>query len=409
MRLHRLAIIVVVEVAFGACIDTDSNTDLVTAGPPEIAQVLLDEAYTDASGAPEFRRVFAFGTHPTATPDEEHPVTNAHASNQHLRVIMDQLVRGNRLQQIQCRDVVALDGNGNETAFGDIPDDTTPTDIAKCAVSDAALPQSCIGDHLTCICQIQTGCDGIAFGAPVGVLDDNDDGAADNMQLKPGSVQIVCGSNGSIAVPLNLSTSYYNPSGNQLVPAAGGSDALGPAIVLVPVNQFSPTAMGGFLPTNTTCGLKFDPSVVDEKNLEVCAIPGGRPAACTGRLADCPQFLAGCTPGDVSAFSFGTEALSLISPLTPGEMGVSLTAPETFTANAPLLQSSLANTTIMPAPPGGMTISLDTGTEEQITLTFPTGLVASTQYTLTFPTSVTDQFGQGLPAPLVITFTTASM
>src|SRR6185312_3077562 len=70
MRLHRLAIILIVEVAFGACVDTDSNTDLVTAGPPEIAQVRLNEAFTDASGAPETRRVFAFGTHPTATADQ---------------------------------------------------------------------------------------------------------------------------------------------------------------------------------------------------------------------------------------------------------------------------------------------------------------------------------------------------
>ncbi|HEY1814678.1 MAG TPA: Ig-like domain-containing protein [Kofleriaceae bacterium] len=399
MRLHRLAIILVVEVVFGACVDTDSNTDLVTAGPPEIAQVRLNEAYTDASGAPGVRRVFAFGTHPTATSDEEHPVTTAAASGQVLRIIMDQLVRGNRLEQIQCRDVVAIDGNGNQTAFSDVPDDATPPDIAKCAVSDAALPQSCVGDHLSCICQIQSGCDGIAFGAPVGVLDNNDDGAADNMQLKPGAVAITCGTGGSIPVPIDLADSYWNPSGNQLVPAAGGSDALGPAIVLVPE--------GGYLPTNTTCGLTFAPTVVDEKNLEVCAVPGGRPAACTGRLADCPQFLAGCTPGDTTAFSFGVQALAIISPITDGETGVSLTLPEFFTANAPLLASSIANITITPAPPGGVSITLPM--PSQIEMMFLGGLAPSTQYTITIPTSLTDQFGQGLPAPLVITFTSASM
>src|SRR6185312_11022699 len=297
------------------------------------------------------------------------------------------------------RGVVAVDGNGNQTTFSDVPDNATPDDIAKCAVSDAALPQSCGGALATCLCQIQTGCAGIAYGAPVGVLDDNDDGAADNMQLKPGAVGIVCGPNGSISVPIDLSMSYWNPSGNQLVPAAGGSDALGPAIVIVP--------QGNYLPTNTTCSLKFDPKVVDQKNLQVCAVPGGRPAACTGRLADCPQFLAGCTPGDVSAFSFGVQALSIISPITDNEMGVSLTLPEFFTANAPLLQSSIANITITPAPPGGVSITLPM--PSQIEIMFLGGLAPSTQYTLTFPTSVTDTFGQGLPAPLVVHFTSASM
>ena len=145
----RLGIVLVVglalDLALGACIDTDSNTDLVTAGPPEIAQVRLNEAYSDTSGASEVRRVFAFGTQPTATADEEHPVTTAVATGQALRVISDQLLRGNRLEQIPCRDVVALDGNGDQTMFSDVPDDATPDDIAKCAVSNAALAQSCVG------------------------------------------------------------------------------------------------------------------------------------------------------------------------------------------------------------------------------------------------------------------------
>ena len=73
------------------------------------------------------------------------------------------------------------------------------------------------------------------------------------------------------------------------------------------------------MPTNVTCGLKFDPNVVDQKMLQICAVPGGRPADCTGRLADCPEFLADCTPGDVSAFSFGVEALSISSPIIDGQ------------------------------------------------------------------------------------------
>jgi hypothetical protein len=395
----RLGIVLVVGLGFSGCVDTDSNTDLVTAGPPEIAQVRLNEAFTDVSGASEVDRVFAFGTQPTATAQDEHAVTTATATMQSLRVISDQLLRGNRLEQIECRDIVALDNNGNPTTFSDVPDDATPDDIAKCAVSDAALDQSCVGSMVTCICQIQAGCDGVAFGDPVGVLDNNFDGAADKTQLKPGIIQLACGPDGSIPVPVDPSMSYWNPSGNQLVPAEGGFDAMGPAIVLVPE--------GGIMPTNVTCGLTFDPSVVDQKDLQMCAVPGGRPADCTGRLADCPEFLANCTPGDVSAFSFGVEALSISSPIIDGQMDVPLTLPLFFNANAPLLAASVANITFSPTPPGGVAITLSSSTSIQ--MVFATGLAPSTMYTITFPTTLTDTFGQGLPAPLVVTFTSASM
>ena len=78
-----------------------------------------------------------------------------------------------------------------------------------------------------------------------------------------------------------------------------------------------------------------------------------------------------------------------------------------FNANAPLLASTIANVTFVPAPPGGVTITLSSSTSVQ--MVFATGLAPSTMYTITFPTTVTDTFGQGLPAPLVITFTSASM
>ncbi len=231
------------------------------------------------------------------------------------------------------------------------------------------------------------------------MLDNNSDGAADNTQLKPGVISLVCGPNNSIQVPVDPSMSYWNPSGDQLVPAEGGFDAMGPAIVLVPE--------GGILPTNVTCGLTFDPSVVDEKDLQMCAVPGGRPADCTGRLADCPDFLANCTPGDVSAFSFGVEALAISSPIIDGQTNVPLDQPLFFNANAPLLASTVANVTFTPTPPGGVTITLSSATSVQ--MVFATGLAPSTMYTITFPTTVTDTFGQGLPAPLVVNFTSASM
>jgi hypothetical protein len=401
MHLRLGLLFVGLALALGGCIDTDSNTDLVTAGPPEIAQVRLVEQYQDTTGTPETRRVFAYGNQPTATAADEHAVTTAAANDQALRVIMDQLLRGNRLEQVECRDIVALDANGNPTKFSDVTDDATPDDIAKCAVSDAALPQSCIGANLTCICQIPAGCDGVAFGAPVGVLDNNGDGAADATQFKPGAVSIVCGPNNDIPVPVDPSMSYWNPSGDQLVPAKGGFDALGPAMVLVPY--------GGILPTNVNCGLQFDPSVVDDANLEVCAIPGGRPADCTGRLADCPQFLAGCNPGDVSAVSWGVEPLSIGCTVNNGDSGVPLAQPIFCNSNAPLFTSSVNNITFTAAtgPAPDATIALSNSSTIQIA--FNTPMTPMTMYTLTLPTTVSDSFQQGLPAPIVITFTTGTM
>lgn len=404
--MHLRLGLLFVGLALGGCIDTDSNTDLVTAGPPEIAQVRLVEEYQDTTGTPETRRVFAFGNQPTATTADEHAVTTAAANDQSLRVIMDQLLRGNRLEQVECRGIVALDANGNPTMFSDVTDDATPDDIAKCAVSDAALPESCVGANLTCICEIPPtsplgGCDGIAYGQPVGVLDNNGDGAADFEQFKPGVVSIVCGPNNDIPVPVDPSMSYWNPSGDQLVPAKGGFDALGPAMVLVPY--------GGFLPTNVTCGLQFDPSVVDDANLEVCAIPGGRPADCTGRLADCPQFLAGCNPGDVSAVTWGVEPLSISCTVNDGDTGVPLDQPIFCNSNAPLFTSSVNNITFTAAtgPAPDATIALSSSSTIQIS--FNTPMTASTMYTLTLPTTVTDSFQQGLPASIVITFTTGTM
>lgn len=380
------------------CVDYTSNTDLDDNGPPAIAEVRLVEDWTGAGGMAEPpRTVFAYGSFPGATADDEHAVTTASVVLQKFRIIMDQLLRGNRLQQIQCRDNINFDENGQPSPWGNVPDDATPVDIAKCAVSDAALPLSCIGDNLVCICDIPGGCGSVALGAPVGVLDSNMDGAADATRFMPNAVTVVCGSDDSIVVPTDLVNSYWNPSGDQQVPAEGGYDALGPAIVLLTAGQY--------LPTNTTCSVKFAPTVISKANQEVCAPQGGRPASCTGRLDDCPDYYSTCVQGDTHYFSFGTDVLVIISSLAEGSTDESLTAPLYFTASAPLLLSSLSNITIAPAVPD-MQISLNS---TQLTFTFPTGLQPSTLYTITFPTTVTDSFGQGLPQPFVLTFTTAAM
>jgi hypothetical protein len=350
----------------------------------------------DTTGSTLSRRVFGFGTFPDATSDLDHPVTSAAPTGQSLRIIMDELLVGNALEEIQCR------GQVDNDAFSSVPLGATPDDIALCSVNTDALKASCHGDHAVCICQLDAGCPSgtmtVAKGDPVGVLDNNNDGAADNTSFKAGAVGIRCtGSGASIDVPIDLDQSYWNPSGDQQVPAMGGYDALGPAIVLFPT--------GGFLPTHLTCGLTFADDVVDKQNNKVCAPPAGRPASCTGALDDCSKDLE-CAPGDVSAFQFTTEALKLtVLAIADGATGVNGANAIFINANAPLDLASIQNITLSPAPPGAFDITLATATKIKINFTVP--LAPATKYTLTIPASVTDTFGQGLPTPVTITFTTA--
>jgi len=390
--LARYGIVLAIVSSVGtACTDQSSFTNLNPDGPPALAEVRLKETYQDSTSSTTFlsRRVFAFGTFPDATADLDHPVTSASVSGQSLRIIMDELLVGNALEEVQCR------GQVDDDAFSSVPLGATPDDIALCAVNTDALKQSCHGDHAVCICHIAGGCPGgVAEGDPVGVLDVNNDGAADNTSFKAGAVGIKCG---AIDVPIDQDQSYWNPSGDQQVPAMGGYDALGPAIVLVP--------KGGLLPTNLNCGLTFADDVVDKQNNKVCAPPVGRPATCTGAIEDCSADLE-CTPGDVSAFQFKSDALRVtVLGVTDGATGVNATNPIFINSNAPLDPTSVQTITIMPAPPGGYTITQTM--PSQVKITFTTPLAAMTMYTITFPTTVTDTFMQGLPAATTISFTTA--
>ena len=394
--LARFVVALLVVSSVGtACTNQESFTNLNPDGPPAIAEVRLKESYTNAASPTTFlsRRVFGFGTFPDATADVDHPVTSASASGQSLRIIMDELLLGNRLEEVQCRAQV------DEDAFSSVPDGATPDDIAACAVNTDSLKLSCKGDHAVCICHNAAGClvgtNTVAEGDPVGVLDVNSDGAADNTSFKAGAVGIRCG---AIDVPIDLDMSYWNPSGDQQVPAMGGYDALGPAIVLVP--------KGGSVPTNSTCGLTFSSDVLDKQGNKVCAPPEGRPASCAGAIDDCQASLM-CTPGDMSAFSFKTEGLRVtILGVTDGATGVSGTMPIFANANAPLAADVITKVTITPAPPADFVISQPMPAQIKFT-PGATPLTSGVTYTITFPVTVTDTYGQPLPAPVTVSFTIA--
>jgi len=353
-----------------------------------IEQVRLVEIYSLGTAQGLERVVFGFGTHPMASSDEEHAVTTAKAASNELRIIMDELLPGNDLEEIQCRYPV------DDDAFARVPLGATPDDIARCSAAQDVLPSLCPGANRlsVCICQIDGGClTGSTVtpkGESVGVLDKDQDGAADNTRFIDGAVGIVCG---AITIPLNLEMSYWTPSGDQQEPAQGGFDALGPAVVVVP---------GGALPTSRECGVAFSPEVVDKDGNQVCAPPGG-------------DVTKGCVPGDTSAFKFTVEPLSFTLGQAIVDPGQSRTADVEIKANVPLDPGSIAAITVTEAPATSytqFTAMLDPLNASEILIhwTAPGGLAATTRYTITLPTTVTDAYHQPVPQPFAVAFTTGA-
>jgi hypothetical protein len=398
-----------------SCTETESATNLHTNGPPSIEQIRIVEA--PAGNTPQ--TIFGFGWFPGVTEDIDHAVTSAAATDQKLRIIMGKLLVGNYLQQIACKVPVRLDpSDGMPTAFDNVPRGATPDDIAKCTESDV-VSKTCTGALATCICQLDGGCQNgnIAKGVAVGIIDANADGAADQMRFMPGAVSLKCKGNISgdvINVPTDLDNSYWNPSGFQQAPIIPGVcgpcyDDLGPAIILQPVSVGMPATP--MVPTNSTCGLVFSTDVVDKSDTEVCAAPTGRPPDCDNVNLDQCKLDQACTPGDVSSFSFTTEPLALsIVEFADGDTGVPRTGSVTVQTHdkVPLDPGSIANILIEEGTTtyAAYTVTLVQSNVMRITWTAPTGLAPNQQYTITFRTTFADFYHQGLPAPVVVHFTT---
>jgi hypothetical protein len=358
------------------------------------------------------RRVFAFGTHELAVADEIQPPGHDRNRPQQQPAPRDR--RAARWKQpqkeIACRLPPHDPDEGRVDAVQAVPLGANPDDIARCSVADDVLFSSCQGATAVCICRNPMGCarsttcndadpaiPKCSLGStctggvcvvemgPVGVLDINQDGATDDTRMMPGAIKLTCG---SLDVPIDLDSSYWNPSGDQNRPAAGGFDALGPAVVLSPL---------GPMPTNLPCSVQFGDKVVDKENRQVCAPAGG-------------DITASCTEGDLSAFTFKTEALALsAASWLDGDSGVNRTDPALFSVNAPLDVANIGNITVKEGGTNftAFTVTLMMPTLLQITWTAP-GLAADTLYEITFTPQVTDTFNQGLPAPQIFTFTTGA-
>jgi len=367
-----------------ACGVPTSASDLHPGGPPMIEQVRLTEVYS-VGGVGAERQVFAFGSHPMAGVVDAHPVSMAKASGNSLRIIIDEPLRGAALEEISCRFVV------DDDAFDRVPAGATPDDLARCAVPQAELASRCPGANpmSVCVCKNDGGCpsgDGVTpRGQSVGVLDQDQDGAPDRLRFIAGAVTITCG---GIEVATDPDRSFWTPAGNQQQ-AAGGFDALGPAVVVSP-------RVG--LPTGATCGVTFAPDVVDLDGNRVCAPAGG-------------ELARGCTPGDTSAVAFTVEPLLLTLEEPVTDPGQPRTQDIVIKAVAPLDPSSLAEITVTEAPATRYTQFTATLTNPA-TITFhwtaPGGLAAGTRYTIVVPTTVTDTYHQPAQQPLSIAFTTGA-
>jgi hypothetical protein len=314
-------------------------------------------------------------------------MVTAAPTGQKIRVVVDELLIGNYLEEIACRAPV------DDDAYDFVPLGTTPDDIAKCSVARDVLPSSCPGsmEHAVCLCKIEGGCGETPMGGPVGVLDVNQDGAADDTHFIPGAVGIHCG---NTDVGIDLNNSYWQPSGDQNKPAMGGFDALGPAVVLTPdTNTVPPT---NALPTNSKCQLTFAPNVVDKQNNQVCAPAGG-------------DVTKSCQPGDVSAFEFQSQALTISNQsFADGDTGIDRIAPVVIVSNAPLAPGSIAAVTVKQGATNftGFTVTLPT--PQTLRINWTAMLPASTTFTITIATTLADVYGQPLVMPVTYTFTTGA-
>jgi|GEM_PF-1562052 len=348
------------------CSEEDSITELNPAGPPAVAQLFMI-----APGSSDFQ--LAFGEHPDL-PDDDGVIDNAEPSKdlQRLRIVVDELLVGNTLEQIQC----------NNEQFVDVPDGITPDDVDDCSGS---LPEDLADCTSLCVFD----------GEPNGLrlIEDSFGVPRLNFRIRHNAddepvVRVRC--DGQL-MPFDTDASFWNPSGNQQVPASdAGIGGLGPAIV---IDRLS-------LRVSSECGLEFDPTIVDKDGNQVCAPDGG-------------DFLDGeCSPGDVSRIAFGVDDLvpstspangATAARIRPGNEEIILQF------NADLDRETVVPENFVLSPP--IDFELEVLSDSDVTLSLPdsrTGLgyATSTEYTLTIDDAVTDIFGSPLLEPFVLTYTT---
>ena len=250
------------------CSSSHTPSELRPEGPPEVLQVIVTERMVDDTNSEAlFQEVrqLAFGTHGEISPErEDGQVLRAVPFPQNIRIVVDELLLGNHLEEIACAD----------GTYSRIPIGATPDDIARCA-GPVELQDDCEGPLAVCV----------GDTGKIGILDENSDQVPDDLRMMEEAVQITCG---EFSVPIDLQQSFYQPSGNQLLPVSSGVDGLGPAIIVVPRDG---------LPSGTECGVVFARNVVDKQGNMICA----------------SNNLGVCVPGDTTAIHFAVDTLRLIA------------------------------------------------------------------------------------------------
>lgn len=373
--------------AAGACDGDDgSATDLNPGGPPMVQQVFVWEQSRTTSGTRLERLQLAFGDHPDIPARDEDSVRGddrvvdsavSKPDAAKIRIVLDELLVGNHIEEIECAD----------GSYSRVPLGTDPDDIERCAGADLSECEAvCIGP-----------------GGPIGINDTNEDGAVDG----PSGLRMIDYGDGELAVSvlcdgqrmplrreatgteIDARRSFYNPSGNQLIPAGYELEGLGPALVLFP-------ELG--LRSGATCTIAFRPEVVDKDGNRVCAPPDGDVTGdCAGQ-------------GDTAAVQFQVEPFTIDgSEPVPG----AVIPPGTGSAQAIRIDFV---TDVDPATLGGVTLS--TGGQDvpiavapgpmgfDIVITVPGGYAAASEYAVTVGTAVTDLLGGGPAEPLTFSFNT---
>lgn len=353
------------------CSDNQNSTELIPEGPPEILQVFVTERIMSGS-ATRTAAQLAFGSHPELDETDDGTVNTAVArAGQRIRIVFDELLVGNDIEEIACAD----------GTFSAVPRGATPDDVAACAGEVEAL-----GD-----------CRDICIGAngPVGILDENDDGAADDFRMLSDAVTITCD---GTTIPWNDQQSFYQPSGNQLIGAGPlGVNSLGPALVVIPQSG---------LRAGAACSIELSPNIVDKDDIRPCADGG-----------------SGCNPGDISAIAWSVEGLA-VSGSDPLNNATNVN-PALANGNANVLvqfnaaidAATVANISVAdetaafpPCPDmnatGCLSAAVNMNDPTIVTITVRGGYTPDNMHTVTVPTTVTDIFGGPMPAEHTISFTT---
>jgi len=349
-----------------------------------VQQVIMQERIVvDDMGNTRVRTQLAHGTHPQLEDeDTSDGVVSAIArDNQKIRVILDELLLGNYIEEIACD---GFDSMGRQI-FSRIPPEATPDDMSACSPPELT---GCKGPNAICVVD----------GTPIGVLDTEQDGAPDAFRMiryEDGelAIRMFCdggdgtlGNADDVSIPLDQNASFYNPSGNQLLPAGPcGFDCLGPALVVIPEDGMR---------TGSLCGISFQNEVIDKDLNQVCAPAGG-------------DITRDCTEGDVSEVAWGVEPLRITNKFPPegGNAPVSTTLLLVF--NASMDPNLLDNIT---ATAGGadhaINWSLSADDPKTVEGTPAADFPADAEIVISVGTDVTDRFGGALPAADSLTFTT---